>query len=654
MPRHLTCRLAGLLLGAASTALAQAPRVTPAGDPSVRSDTIYALAVDSTQYRGEPFVYLLDDGVVRIEADGRGSRTYRQVVQILTREAVENWAELSFSYSPGRERLVVNWARVVRPGGEVVAAQPTHEQESLAPVAEANPVYTDLKLRRLSLGGVVPGTIVDYSYTVETTQPVMPGDFLSQWRVTTGRLVRRSRLVVDVPAAMTPRIKEDNVRFPRRTTERAERRTYVWATNDVPKLETEPFAADPNTVEVYVNLAAPLSWNDVARWYAELSRDRYALTPQIEARLAAIVAGARTLEDSIRAAHRWVAQDFRYVSLSLGIGGYQPRPPAAVFEAQYGDCKDKATLFIALLRRMGVAAYPVLLAQRGGVERELPSPRQFNHMIAALERPGTSGYTFVDLTAELVPFGQLPPVEQGAFALVVRPDGRGEEVTLPEDSVVASRSVIRVEGELSATGEFRGRFTRTGTGSRQYPLREVFSHPLTPTERDRLTRALAGETFQGASGDSLEAFDGRDLAAEARLSVAILGARATSNAGGADILTLPIDNMAAPGLVSELESRGPRRFPIDAAAVIGPFEYVAEMRLTLPAGWRARLPNPVAAASAFGSYRSEYVQDGRLLRVTRQLTGARGILPPDRITDLVDWVRSMSRDDVRYIVLEHP
>lgn len=649
-----TCRLAALLLGAASTALAQAPRVTPAGDPSVRSDTIYALAVDSARYPDEPFVYLLDDGVVRIEADGRGSRTYRQVIQILTREAVESWAELSFSYSPGRERLVVNWARVVRPDGRVVSAQPTHEQESLAPVAEENPVYTDLKLRRLSLGGVVPGTIVDYSYTVETTQPVMPNDFLSQWRVTTGRLVRRSRLVVDVPATMTPLIKEDNVRFPRRTTERAGRRTYVWATTDVPKLEIEPFAAEANTVEVDVSLAAPLTWNDVARWYAELSRDRYTLTPQIEARLAEIVAGARTLEDSIRAAHRWVAQDFRYVSLSLGIGGFQPRLPAAVFAAQYGDCKDKATLFVALLRRMGVTAYPVLLSQSGGVERELPSPRQFNHMIAALERPGTSGYTFVDLTAELVPFGQLPPVEQGEFALVVHPDGRGEEVTLPEDSVAANLSVVRVEGELSATGEFRGRLTRTGTGSRQYPLREAFSRPLSSTDRDRLTRTIAGETFQGATGDSLEAFDGRDLGAAARLSVAIRGERATSSAGGSDILTLPIDNMAAPGLAAELEARGPRRFPIDAAQVIGPFEYLAELRLTLPAAWRARLPNAVAATSAFGAYRSEYVQDGRLLRVTRRLTGARGILPPDRIVDLIEWTRAMSRDDVRYIVLEHP
>ena len=76
---------------AAAGAGAQAPRITPAGDPSVKSDSIYALAVKASDYADQPYVYLLDDGVVRIEADGSGSRTYRQIIQILTPEAAEQW-----------------------------------------------------------------------------------------------------------------------------------------------------------------------------------------------------------------------------------------------------------------------------------------------------------------------------------------------------------------------------------------------------------------------------------------------------------------------------------------------------------------------------------------------------------------------------------
>src|SRR5437660_793446 len=202
------CFALSLVAVMVGTAAAQAPQITPAGDPSVKSDTIYRLAVNPADHPDDEYVYLLDDGVIRIEADGRGSRTYRQIVQVLTREAAERWGEQSFDYVSGREKLTINWIRVLKPDGTVIADKPTHEQESIAPVAEQAPVFSDVKVHRVSIGGIAPGTLLDYSYTVETLQPVMPGDYQNSWRVTTGELTRRSRYVVDVPATLTPRIKE--------------------------------------------------------------------------------------------------------------------------------------------------------------------------------------------------------------------------------------------------------------------------------------------------------------------------------------------------------------------------------------------------------------------------------------------------------------
>ena len=89
--------IAAAFLIAATAAAAQAPKITPAGDPSVRDDTIYKLLVNPKDYADQRYVYLLDDGVVRFEADGSGARTYRQVLQILTPEAVGGWGEQSFS-----------------------------------------------------------------------------------------------------------------------------------------------------------------------------------------------------------------------------------------------------------------------------------------------------------------------------------------------------------------------------------------------------------------------------------------------------------------------------------------------------------------------------------------------------------------------------
>ena len=85
--------------------------------------------------------------------------------------------------------------------------------------------------------------------------------------------------------------------------------------------------------------------------------------------------------------------------------------------------------------------------------------------------------------------------------------------------------------------------------------------------------------------------------------------------------------------------------------VVGPRELIQELDLTLPKGWQAELPPAVSAVSAFGTYRSEYAQNGRVLHVMRRLRGNTGILPPDRIGDLIDWLKARSKDDVRFIVL---
>ena len=103
---------------------------------------------------------------------------------------------------------------------------------------------------------------------------------------------------------------------------------------------------------------------------------------------------------------------------------------------------------------------------------------------------------------------------------------------------------------------------------------------------------------------------------------------------------------------AELDAAGPRRFPVDAEKVFGPTTAHTELRVTLPEGWRARLPVNVSAASAFGSYATEYAQVGRELRVTRRVSGARGILPPERAAELSRWFREIGKDDAKFIVLE--
>ncbi|HEX6433850.1 MAG TPA: DUF3857 and transglutaminase domain-containing protein [Gemmatimonadales bacterium] len=635
------------------SAWAQAPRITADGDPSVRSDTIYQLAVDPRLHPDESVVLLLDDGVVRFETDGSGTRTYRQVAQILSADAVADYAEHEFSYAPAHQLLTVNWIRVVRPDGTVVSEAPAQVQEADVPAPLVDPVYSDTKVRRYSLSGVAPGTIVDWSYSLEELKPFLPGDFTAEWSVHTGRLTRRSRYVVDLPAALKPHLLESNLTFKRRESVSRGRRTYVWATRDVPPVQSEDFMADSGGVFMSIALAGPVSWETIGAWYAELSRDRYTLNLALRHKIRSLLQDTRTAEDTLRAVQRWVAQDVRYVSIALGMGGYQPRTPVEVVSTGYGDCKDKATLFIAAARYLGFRAHPVLLNSGGRVERALPSLTQFNHAIAVVERP--EGRIYTDLTAELVPLGELPDSDQGQFGLIVYSDGTSEQVTLPTAPPSANLNQTRIVGMLSADGYLTASYEELGLGNRQYSLRSLFLGPVDAAHRGDFARSIATSLYPGAEADSLEIFDGRDLTAKPRVALKIVrgfAARPTAN-GRTFILDLPLTSMRSMAdAATALEARGQRRFPIDAGKVVGPVTTATEISLTLPAGWQVQLPPDVDVAGKWGTYTARYEQEGTALRVSRTLEGARGVYPPDELSDLTRWLREVARDDVSYLVIE--
>lgn len=71
--------------------------------------------------------------------------------------------------------------------------------------------------------------------------------------------------------------------------------------------------------------------------------------------------GAETATRSFAALLAWLHREIRYTGLEFAEGSIIPRTPAETLERTYGDCKDKATLLVAVLRSAGIAAHLALL-----------------------------------------------------------------------------------------------------------------------------------------------------------------------------------------------------------------------------------------------------------------------------------------------------
>jgi hypothetical protein len=636
-------------------ALAVRPATLAAQGGSIKPvsvDTIYRLAVDSAGYKDYAFVYLLDDGIVRVESDGRGTERYHQVVQILKPEGVEPWAERQFAYRPGHSKVKVNWMRVVRPSGELVSDKPSISQESTMGAGMADPVYSDTKVIRYSLSGVAVGTLVDISWTTETTDPYLKGEFLHGWSTTMAYPALRSRYAVDIPASMTPRIVETHLDFKRSEEQAGGRHLYFWEKRQSMPVKGELFAPDSSVPRTSITVGSPLHWADVAGWYAGLAKDRYTLSPKAVAKIDSIVRTQHTASDTIEALHRWIAKDIRYVSVALGMGGYQPRLPDSTISTKLGDCKDKATLFIAAAKHLGLTAYPVLLNSNGAKKSEFVSISLFDHAIAAMPRADHAGYTFLDLTTDAVPPGEVSPSYQGGFGLVILSDAKSEEVTFPEDSPGGSRTTF--EGEVDADGKVSGHITYTSAGLGETAMRMAFREPMDSARRANMQKSI-GRTFPSARADSVSVFDARNPKSDARVTASLHGGEAFKRVGSVGILSIPDQFQGAAAqmryMSGQLAEAPERKYPIDASLIVASSSTKTEMKLTLPDGWKAQLPKAFVATSVFGEYRAEYSQEGRVLRIAHSLTGAKAIYPKDRLAELRTWLKAIADDNVDSIVL---
>ena len=156
----------------------------------------------------------------------------------------------------------------------------------------------------------------------------------------------------------------------------------------------------------------------------------------------------------------YVDREVRYTGIEFGEAAIVPHDPAETLALKYGDCKDKATLLVAMLRAAGIPSYVAMLnaGSRLDVPAELPGMGLFDHAIVYV--PGIPGLhpgdadLWIDATDQYARLGQLPINDQGRHALIARPESTALTMT-PEstsrENVLLELREIRLSDNGPAT-----------------------------------------------------------------------------------------------------------------------------------------------------------------------------------------------------------
>ncbi len=392
----------------------------------------------------EPLIYEKMRGVIRYGDDGKGTKEASARIRVQTYTGIQRIGQLVFPYKGANERVEVKSLKVIKPDGTVITAGPEAVVDVSSPVVEQAPMYSDARQKHVSVPGLSVGDVVEYEVVTRVFEPFTPGQFWDSWDFVTHFVCLDEEIVLDVPADRKLKIKSPEGTVPT-IDNQAGRRRYTWKTENKEAIETvnafKNFQSlNPAEMLKGFAVATPRrmffstfqNWDEVGRWYNNLAQERQMPSPEVRAKAGEITRGATSELAKVQAVYDYVSH-IRYVSLSFGVGRYQPHSAAEVLTNLYGDCKDKATLLDALLAAEGIPSATALINSQVDVDRETPTPLQFDHAINMVSLGGRQ--IWLDATTGVGPFGYLLPQLRGKDALVVLyPQRSGLRQTSAEES----------------------------------------------------------------------------------------------------------------------------------------------------------------------------------------------------------------------------
>jgi len=463
----------------------------------------------------------------QVEEGGRLSRRSRRVYRVLKASALEEWARVSVPWAPWFEARPEVRARVITAEGGEHWLDAKNLDEAPAQDASAL-IFTDDRVLQAPLPGVGVGSIVELEITATDDT-----SFFAAGRVVTERFflprIRHGRVLLETPDSLPVRVAtrllpeervDETVAVPGGRTRRTfDLRDFEPEYRFVPGLPPEE-AAYP-----YLAFSTGESWNAVARAYGRVVDETLAGV-DLSAEVARFRSSAVTPRQMLAEMLTWVQGKVRYTGVEFGEASIVPRNPTETLERGFGDCKDKATLMVALLRQASIPAYVALLRAGFGtdVEADLPGLGAFNHAIVYIPAGEVEDDpVWIDATEELARPDQLPTAARDRRALIAASFARALTTT-PAPSSADSRVVEEREIFLSTYGPARVVETNEFFGLAEIDARRNFGD-ASQEDLEEWAKGYAAETYLADRVTRVEATAIHDFSTPYRLRLEAAEAR---------------------------------------------------------------------------------------------------------------------------------
>lgn len=610
------------------------------------AENILEQAPSRDEYPDSDAVIMLDKGAVEVGSNARKTVTVTRRIKVFNKEGRQEFGEVEIPYLAPSGEPELNWVRTITPEGEVVKPDEDDMRDITPARLQQYPMYSDLKKKVISMPGLTNGAIIEYSYTLTPERFFLEEDFSSSWSFRYKQPVMKSHFEVSFPAEMDVNWTDFDADLPPTIKEEDNHKTFAWEREDLARIVEEPGMPSIARISERVLVTSIENWEHYSKEFWSLAKDRATPDEAIREKVEELTKDLESKEDKIRVLYNYVATKIRYVAIELGRGKIQPNEASEVFHNKYGDCKDKATLLISMLKVAGIKAHPVLILS-GLNEKtrfeEPPPGRGLNHAIVAVELDG--GLKFLDPTCDVCPYEYLPDPDRSkkALAIIPRGDEVGKVVEMDEFAPDKSRVNVDQEVKISEEGDLETSIEISHLGYYNYYLKS-FLESYSKVRQERIYRGLLNQL---ESGSELENFSHTDLEKiDERLKIKL----SYEKEGFADTLGDSLIFQTPPTLRIPLNRdydefaslpEDEREYPLQMI----PATIVDEVTVSFPEEKEIVAPEGVEIETDWISYNSSYEITGEgQLSVKRKLVKKKALLPLEGYPEFKELVDKMRED----------
>ena len=605
-------------------------------------------ALPAADYSQEAFVTELYRESFRFENDGTGREQIDARIRINSDSGVQALGQVKVGYSALSDKLEIAYVRVIKPDGTVITAQESAVQDVTYPNAL---MYSDYHEKHISVPSLRPGDVLEYQFVRNIVDPLTPGQFWTSYDFKDRGIVLDEQLEINVPKSRPVKLKSEPGAEPK-VTDEGDRRIYRWKHSHLdddeedsakPKMRRRRLRDEDELPSV--QLTTFESWQQVGDWYAALEKDRRQPNDAIKSKSAQLVEGKTADLDKVKALYDYVSRDFRYVSLSFGLGRFQPHAASEVLANGYGDCKDKNTLLAALLAAQGFQSTSVLIGSQHKLDPDIPSPSQFDHVITRVPVDGQE--IWMDSTNGVAPFRMLAFPLRDKQALAMPPGGTPELVRTPAALPFDSYDKSLIEGSLNDTGKLTARFSASVRGDSELGLRFGLRQIPNNKWKNVFDVMLAASPMKGGEITNLKVGDPANTEEPLKVDFDVAVSNYFEWSAPDPKLPLPVVGFAVPP-PPEDESKNPKPIKLGAPTLA-----TTDVKISIPSKYGVHLPIGVDVKRDYAEYHSSYKFDGGQLVARRTLQVLMTEIPHDRSDDYASFRRTIEADQAQSVALDN-